>query len=83
MLPQSFTLYGLYPPLFFLKLDHFVKSVIFTIENPKRILDKQFFAPQMPDFAAPHAMMAATSVILSRTHAILALTWYCHFSMCL
>ena len=38
---------------------------------------------QMPDFAATGAMMAATREISSATHAILALTWFCHLSMCL
>ena len=35
----------------------------------------------MPDFAAARAIMAATRKILSTTHAILALTWFCHLRM--
>ena len=70
---------GYDPPLkmeknkvFFLKLDHFLSTFcekgIFTIENPKNL------PPQMPDFAATGAMMAATPEISAVTHAILALT---------
>ena len=68
---------------FFLKLDHFLstfcKKCNFTIENSKKLFsknDKQILSPQMPDFAATSAMMAATC-------AILALTWISHLSMCL
>ena len=32
----------------------------------------------MPDFATTCAMTAATRKILSATHTILALTWFCH-----
>ena len=35
----------------------------------------------MPDFAAARAITAATRKILSTTHAILALTWFCHLRM--
>ena len=39
--------------------------------------------PQMPNFAATCAIMAARRNILSTTRAILVLTWFCHLSMCL
>ena len=48
-----------------------------------QLLDKQILPLQMPDFAATHAMTAATPTILAATRAILALTWFCHPSMCL
>ena len=40
----------------------------------KLLLDKQIFA-------SSDAIMAATRKILSTTHAILALTWFCHLSI--
>ena len=42
----------------------------------KLLLDKQIFA-------SSDAITAATRKILSTTCAILALTWFCHLSMCL
>ena len=48
-----------------------------------QLLDKQILPPQMPDFATTHAMTAATRTILATTPSILALTWFCHLSMCL
>ena len=67
-------------------LSTFCKKCIFTIENPKKkfqtmiklLLNKQILHPQMPDFAVTCAMMAATHEILSTTHTILALPWFCH-----
>ena len=59
----------------FLKLDHFLstyfKKCIFNLKIPKN-----FFPPQMPDFAETYAMMATTRTIL-------ALTWFCNLRMCL
>ena len=45
------------------------------------LLDKHIIASSDAKFSVTRTITAATCKILSTTHAILALTWFCHLSM--